>query len=275
MIPTFNYLRTLPEIEEEIKEAFLRVLHSGHLLLGPETESFETEFAKFIGVNNCIAVTSGTMALYLSLASLKIGPDDEVITVSNTCAPTISAIRLAGAVPVFVDVNENDLMMNTKLVEKKITNKTKCILPVHLWGNCVDIESLLSVADKYSIFIIEDCAQAHGTLYNMQQVGTFGRLGCFSFYPTKNIGAYGDAGAIVTNDDDLAKNVRRMRLYGYDSNGCSIVEGCNARTSELQAAFLRVKLRIFPQWIERRTEIAKNYNKKISNKNILKPNVHK
>lgn len=271
MIKTFDYLKMLPEIENDVMDAISRVLRSNHLILGPETEAFENEFAKFMGAKHCIAVSSGTTALHLALFALGIGQGDEVITVSNTCTPTIAAIRLAGATPVFIDVREEDLMMDTGLIESHLTDKTRCILPVHLWGMSVDMDEVMSIATKHSLEVVEDCAQAQGTRYNERYVGTFGKVGCFSFYPTKNLGAYGDAGAIITDDDDLADHIRKKRMYGYDHTGIAVEEGMNARIAEIQAAVLRIKLRIFDKWLGHRVDIAQTYNTKINNPLISKP----
>jgi dTDP-4-amino-4,6-dideoxygalactose transaminase len=271
MIKTFDYQKLLPEIEKEVMEALSRVLHSNRLILGSETEGFEREFAQYMGVKHCIAVTSGTTALHLALLSLGVGPGDEVITVSNTCVPTVAAIRLTGALPVFIDIREDDLMMDTRQITSKITAKTRCILLVHLWGKSVALHEVLKIAEAHSLEVIEDCAQACGTLYQGLKVGTFGQMGCFSFYPTKNLGAYGDAGAIITHNDELAERLRKMRMYGYNSAGNAQMEGMNARISEMQAAILRIKLRVFPTWLNRRLEIAEFYNKTIQNLSIVKP----
>ena len=261
----------LPEIEDDVMDAFLRVLRSNYLILGPETEAFENEFAKFMGAKHCIAVSSGTTALHLALFALGIGQGDEVITVSNTCTPTIAAIRLTGATPVFIDVGEEDLMMDTGLIKSHLTDKTRCILPVHLWGMSVDMDEVMSIATTHSLAVVEDCAQAQGTRYNERYVGTFGKVGCFSFYPTKNLGAYGDAGAIITDDDDLADHIRKKRMYGYDHTGIAVEEGMNARIAEIQAAVLRIKLRLFEKWLGKRVDIAQTYNTKINNSLISKP----
>lgn len=274
MIKTFDYIRSLAPIENEVMDAVKRVLYSGYLILGPETEAFEREFASFVGAKHCIGVNSGTAALHLALMGLGLGPGDEVITVSNTCVPTIAAIELCGAIPVFVDVRNEDLMIETDLVSKVITRHTKCILPVHLWGQSVDIERIQQIGQQEGLLVVEDCAQAQGTLYRNQHVGTFGNAGCFSFYPTKNLGAYGDAGAIVTNDDDLATRLRRLRTYGYDAANCAQEKGVNARISEMQAAILRVKLRLLPQWLDRRREIAVLYENKIKHPQFELPYRH-
>jgi len=270
-IRTFDYLRSLSDIEEEVHEAVERILHSGKLILGPETDLFEQELQDYLGVEHCIAVTSGTTALHLALFGLGVGHGDEVITVANTCVPTISAIRLTGATPVFVDVRTHDLMMDADLVASKITARTRCILPVHLWGQCVDMDKLREIAETRGLFVVEDCAQAFGSRYKGRPAGTLGHVGCFSFYPTKNLGAYGDAGAIVTRDKDLAARLRSMRMYGYDEKAVSQVGGMNARISEIQAAILRIKLRRFPDDFKRRIDIASTYNRCIENEFIDKP----
>jgi aminotransferase EvaB len=271
MIVSFDYLRSLYEIEPAIMEAIKKVLHSEQLVNGPETKAFEREFAEFVGVKHCIGVSSGTTAVHLAMMGLGVGQEDEVITVSNTCVPTIAAVRLTGAKVVFVDVRQDNLMMDVDLLSSKLTSMTKCILPVHLWGNAVDMEALGDFAQRNGLYLVEDCAQAHGTLYKGRQVGSFGIAGCFSFYPTKNIGAYGDAGAIVTDDTVLANRLRSMRMYGYDRSSTAQLEGMNARISEIQAAILRVKLRVFPEWLKRRKAVAAVYNKTIKNKTIKLP----
>jgi len=274
MIKTFDYLGTLASLEHEILDALKGVLNSGYLILGPETEAFEHEFAGFVGAKHCIGVSSGTTALQLALMGLGIGHGDEVITVSNTCVPTIAAIELSGATPVFVDVRHEDLMIDSSRVGDAVTDQTKCILPIHLWGQSVDIEAVMAVAQQEGLYVVEDCAQAHGTLYGQQHVGTFGNAGCFSFYPTKNLGAYGDAGAIVTNDEELADRLLRLRMYGYDNHNCSVEKGMNARISEMQSAILRIKLRRLPQWLNRRKEISALYDAKIDKPGIEIPFQH-
>jgi len=271
MIRSFDYLKSLPEIEAEILAATTRVLRSGRLMLGPETEAFETEFAATVGSRHCIGVSSGTAALNLALIALEVGQGDEVITVSNTCVPTVAAIRLTGARPVFVDVCQHDLMMDVTFVERAITNKTRCLLPVHLWGRAADVTRLNMLARKYGISVVEDCAQAMGTTYDGRQVGTFGDIGCFSFYPTKNLGALGDAGAVVTDNDELADRLRKLRLYGYDEKGLSVLEGTNARISEIQAAMLRVKLKVLPRWLAHRRMVADLYNAHVQSSYVTLP----
>jgi aminotransferase EvaB len=274
VIKTFDYLTLLEPIEAEIMAAIQRTLHSGSLILGPETEAFEQEFAAHVGAKHCIGVTSGTTALHLALLGLNIGLGDEVITVANTCVPTVAAIELTGATPVFVDVRDEDLMIDPDLVEQALTKRTRCILPVHLWGQGVDIARLVEIARQADISILEDCAQAQGTHINGQHAGTFGVAGCFSFYPTKNLGAYGDAGAIITDNDELAARLRRQRMYGYTRPNYAEEPGMNARIAELQAAILRVKLRYLPEWLERRRAIADRYHRELNNPLIQVPHLH-
>lgn len=274
MIRTFDYIKVLETHETEIMAAIQRVLFSGKLILGPETEAFESEFAREVGAKHCVGVTSGTTALHLALFALGVGYGDEVITVSNTCAPTVSAIELTGATPVLVEVRDEDLMMDLDCLEKAITDRTKCILPVHLWGQAVAIDRVCAIADRAGIPVLEDCAQGQRTLFQGQHVGTFGVAGCFSFYPTKNLGAYGDAGAIITNDDDLATRLRLQRMYGYSRSNYSEMPGMNARIAEIQAAILRVKLRHLSGWIDRRRQIAAQYHAGIANASIRLPYLH-
>jgi len=213
----------------------------------------------------------GTTAIQLALMALDVGQRDEVITVANTCIPTIAAVRSVGAHPVFVDVRSDDLMMDVNRIEGAITDKTKCLLPVHLWGQGVEMDRLMQIARRRKLAVVEDCAQAHQTKIDGRSAGTFGDVGCFSFYPTKNIGAYGDAGAVVTDDDKLADCLTRLRSYGLDGTGTAARYGINARISEIQAAILRVKLRVYPQWLQARKNIARIYDQEICNGQIRTP----
>lgn len=265
MIQTFDYLRGLPEREAELIEAIRRVLRSGKLILGPETAAFEAEFAEASGARHCVGTASGTAALHVALAALGIGPGDEVISVANTCVPTVAAIRMTGANPVFVDIDDATLMMDPARIEAAITPRTKAILPVHLWGMSADIGAIAAVAEARGVPIVEDCAQSFGTLCGDRQTGAFGIAGCFSFYPTKNLGAFGDAGAVLTNDSDFADRLRCVRMYGYDASRIAIEEGTNARIGEIQAALLRVQLKRFPAALERRLAIASRLRLEISN----------
>lgn len=235
MNPQTAYLAHKNEIDEVIH----RVLDSGQYILGDEVRAFEKSFAKYIGARHCVGVASGTEALFLSMKAFGIGDGDEVITVSYTATATISAICMAGATPVLVDIKPSNFTMNPALIKKAITNQTKAIIPVHIFGNACDMAPIL----KHGIPIIEDCAQAHGTIYKGKRVGSIGTLGCFSFYPTKNLGCLGDGGAITTNDPELAKKLNLLRQYGWETRYNSSVHGYNSRLDELQAAILNVKLK--------------------------------
>lgn len=271
MIRLFDYLRTLPEMESDILQAVRGVLHSGQLVLGPQTEAFEAEFAEFCGAPYCIAVSSGTAALQLAFMELGLTPEDEVVTVANTCAATLAALRLTGAAPVFCDVSEKDLLMDLDQLDALITPRTRCLVPVHLWGDAVRMDRLMETANKHEIPVVEDCAQAHGTILFGRQVGNFGKMGCFSFYPTKNLGAFGEAGAIITSDEETAARLRSLRVYGYDSNGVSQIDGTNARISEMQAAILRIKLQQLPHWLHKRRKTAALYDSRIKAPGIRLP----
>lgn len=237
--PSAQYLSQKSEIDEAIS----RVLKSGCYILGPEVESFEDEFARYIGVPFGIGVGSGTEALHLALVACGIGRGDEVITVSNTAVATVASIDLAGGTPVFVDIDPESFAMDPGKIEKSISSLTRAIVPVHLYGQPVDMNTVMNIAERYGLSVIEDCAQAHGATYKGQRVGSFGHMACFSFYPTKNLGALGDGGMVVTKDPDLAENARLLREYGWKERNVSSVRGWNTRLDELQAAILRIKCR--------------------------------
>lgn len=214
-----------------------------------------------------IAVNSGTDALVVALRALNIGYGDEVITVSNTAVPTVSAIRIVGAIPVFCDVEESTALIRIDQIKEVLTKNTKAIIPVHLYGNVVDIDEIKKITAGKGIYIIEDCAQAIGSKINNKMVGTLADISAFSFYPTKNLGAYGDAGLCFSKDLILANKMREIRMYGFDENNISKVEGINSRMDEIQAAILNVKLEHLDSYILKRIELAKEYNK------LLKPNI--
>lgn len=265
--PKDNYLFH----KEEIKEAITRVLNSGRYILGPEVESFENEFASYIGVRFGIGVGSGTEALHLALRAFGIGKDDEVITVSHTAVATVAAIQLCGATPVLVDIDLDTYTINTKQIEQAITKKTKAIIPVHLYGHPADMEKITKIATKYNIRIIEDCAQSHGAVYKGRKTGTWGDISAFSFYPTKNLGAIGDGGIVVTDNKELAERVRLLREYGWRQRYISEISGLNSRLDELQAAILRVKLRYLDKENSKRQALALVYNEKLSSSNLILP----
>ncbi len=259
MINFFDYLPGYLQIKDEIEIAIRRVLASGQLILGPEVSAFEREFADYAGVNGAVGVGSGTDALILALRALGIGPGDEVITTANCGVPPVAAVRAVGAVPRFVDIDPATLLMDGAQLETALTDRTRCILPVHLYGQPAALDPVLEFAAANRLKVIEDCAQAHGSLYKGRHVGSFGDIGCFSFYPTKNLGAFGDGGLCVTNDPSLEEHLRVLRFYGFRNDRHAHCEGFNSRLDELQAAILRVKLRHLSGAIEARREIARTY----------------
>lgn len=261
MIKAFDYLRGFEKRKEEILAAIDRVLCSGQLILGPELSAFEAEFAAFTGAAEAVGVASGTDALELALLAIGVGYDDEVITVANTAIPTAAAIRSTGAAPRFVDVEPRTLLMSPENVEAAITPRTRCLLPVHLYGQPAPMDALLDVARRHDLRIIEDCAHAHGATLNNRHVGTLGDIGCFSFYPTKNLGAYGDAGICVTNNARLAERLRMLRTYGCNETRVAQSHGRNSRLDEIQAAILRIKLADLPESLIARRNIAEAYHR--------------
>ncbi|MGC8913268.1 MAG: DegT/DnrJ/EryC1/StrS family aminotransferase [Thermoplasmata archaeon] len=247
-------------IKSEIDSAVERVLSSGWYILGNEVKNFERKFSEYIGTKYAVGVNSGTDALLLSLMALGIKEGDEVITVSHTTTPTVMPILLLHAKPVFVDVFEDTLTIDTTKIEKNITEKTRAIIPVHLYGNPCAMEEISEISKKYSIPVIEDCCQAHGARYLGKKVGNFGILSAFSFYPTKNVGGYGDGGIVLTNDRELYERIMAMRQYGWVERYNSEIVGINSRLDELQAAILSVKLNHLDEWNEKRRKNAKLYN---------------
>ena len=261
---TFNDFLLQSKIQKQkYVRACQKVIDSGWYILGQEVEKFEHEFAAFLGVKFCIGVANGLEALQISLMALNIGAGDEVITTPFSAVATTLAILAVGAKPVFVDVDENGLI-NADLIEKAITKKTKAILPVHLFGHPVNLIKIKQLCKKYQLFLIEDAAQAHGSQYRHQYLGTFGDLGCFSFYPTKNLGAIGDGGAIVTNNKKLADECKKIANYGQKSKYVHTVYGLNSRLDELQAAILRIKLPYLATANHRRRQVAKWYQQLLS-----------
>lgn len=255
-----------------IDAAIGRVLASGRYILGDEVSAFEREFADYVGVRDAIGVGSGTEALHLALAACGVGAGDEVITVAHTAVATVAAIELCGATPVFVDIEPDYFTLNPDRFEDAITSRTKAVIPVHLYGQPADLEAIIAIAKQHRIRVIEDCAQAHGATYRDRRVGSWGDVACFSFYPTKNLGAIGDGGAVVTNDRELAEKVRCLREYGWSSDRyVSNVSGWNSRLDELQAAILRVKLRFLDADNERRRRIAASYDELLRDSDLILP----
>ncbi len=249
--------------KDEIDAAIRRVLDGGWYILGEEVKAFEREFADYIGVSYGIGVGSGTEAIHLALACCGIGPKDEVITVSHTAAATVAAIELTGAVPVLVDIEPDFFTMDPDRVEAAITPRTKAIIPVHLYGQPADIDPILQIAHRHHLRVIEDCAQAHGAIYKNKRIGSSGDMACFSFYPTKNLGALGDAGMVVTRDKELAQKASLLHQYGWAQRYVSNLAGWNSRLDEIQAAVLRVKLRYLDEDNARRVRLAEIYEEKL------------
>ncbi len=263
-IPVAKPLAQYCACQQEIDVAIHRVLDSGWYVLGREVEAFEKEFAQYIGVSHAIGVASGTDAVLLALRACNIGPGDEVITTPHTAVATVAAIELAGATPVLADTQPGSFLLDPACVTKRISARTKAIIPVHLFGHPADLFPMLKLAASHGLRIIEDCAQAHGAIYHGKRVGAWGDIGCFSFYPTKNLGAIGDGGAVVTNDARLAARLASLRQYGWRERYVSDTAGYNSRLDELQAAILRVKLRHLDDDNCRRVSIADRYSAGLS-----------
>lgn len=257
---------------EEIWSAMRNVVEESAFILGKYVEEFEAGFAGFCKARFAIGVASGTDAIILSLRALGIGPGDEVITVPNTAFPTAEAVSLAGAKVVFADVDPKTLNMDPREAKKKITRNTRALLPVHLYGQPAEMEALKELCRTHNLMLIEDAAQAHGAEYRGQRVGTIGNVSCFSFYPSKNLGAYGDGGAVVTNDERIADKIRMLRDHGRHEKYCHEIEGYNSRLDALQAAILSVKLKYLDKGNEKRRQHAQHYDKLLSHaKGIITP----
>ncbi|MBY2912131.1 DegT/DnrJ/EryC1/StrS family aminotransferase [Rhizobium leguminosarum] len=260
MIPFLDIKAQYQSIKGEIDAAVLGVLASGQYVLGDEVAHFEQEFADYCNVKHAIAVNTGTSALHLALLAAGVGPGDEVITVPFTFVATVSAICYTGARPVFVDVEPVTLTMDPAEVEAKITPRTKAIVPVHLYGQMADMDAIKAIAERHGIPVIEDACQAHGAQYKGHHAGSIGLSGCFSFYPGKNLGACGEGGMVVTNDDDQAKTMRMLRDWGQEQRYHHLLKGFNYRMDAIQGAILRVKLRHLEDWTEARRAHARRYS---------------
>lgn len=270
-IKTWEYLKEYENEKHEIHAAIEKVLSSGHLILGNSVNEFEDAFSGYCGVSFGVGVNSGTDALFLGLKALCIGAGDEVITVANTAVPTVSAIVATGATPVFIDIDPETYLMDTSLLEEALTEKTKCILPVHLYGQCADMDCINKIADAHTIKVIEDCAQCHGASFNGKKAGSMSDIAAFSFYPTKVLGGYGDGGMAVTNDADLNEKLRRLRIYGMEKTYYSVEHGYNSRLDELHAEILLRKLSHLEEYIACRRKIAEQYNRLLSPTNLSLP----
>ena len=271
MIPLADLHAQHSGIRDEVEAAVIRVLRSGRYALGPEVEAFEREFAAYCGVHHAVGVNSGTSALYVALLTCGVGPEDEVITVPLTFIATVAAIRQTGARVRFVDVDPVSYTMNPALIADEITDRTKAIVPVHLYGQPADMDPILAIAHRHGIAVIEDAAQAHGATYKNRMVGGLGDLGCFSFYPAKNLGACGEGGMILTQDPERARIARMLRDWGQESQYHHVLKGGNYRLDGVQGAILRVKLQHLDKWNESRRAIAATYIERLSNSGVRTP----
>jgi dTDP-4-amino-4,6-dideoxygalactose transaminase len=258
--PLANYLSNRAALDEAIH----RILSAGRYILSEETTAFEKQFADYIGVPYALGVGSGTEALHLALRGLGIGPGDEVITVSHTAVATVAAVEMCGAVPVLVDIHPASYTMDASMLEQARSDRTRAIVPVHLYGQPCALEEIIKFARRHGIFVVEDCAQSHGARYQGRRTGSWGDVAAFSFYPTKNLGCLGDGGAITTGDPSLYERLIALRQYGWDENRISQRTGWNSRLDELQAAVLRVKLPRLEESNRRRIQIARSYHERLS-----------
>lgn len=282
MIPFVNLTKQYLTIKEEIDQAISRVLNRGWFILGEELASFEEAFARYCHANHAVGVGSGTEALHLSLLACGVKPGDEVITVPNTAVPTVSAIDFANAKPVFVDIDPETYTLDPDKLDEYLkkryersdsqsTKKPKAVIPVHLYGHPADMDPIMDIARKYDMKVIEDACQAHGTEYKGKKVGSIGDAGCFSFYPTKNLGAYGDSGMVITDDEDIAKNLQMLRNYGEEKKYYNVIRGFNSRLDEIHAAILKVKLNHLDRWNEIRRDYAGLYENLLRDSSIITP----
>ena len=270
----FNSFKPLEaEVRDEVYSAFDRIYNNSWYIKGKEVETFEKEFADYCGAKYCVGVGNGLDALMLSLKALDIGPGDEVIVPNNSFVATALAVSYCGAIPVFVEPDETTYNINPDCIEAAITKRTKAIIPVHLYGQPCDMDRILSIARKNNILVVEDCAQAHGAVYKGKKVGTFGIAGGFSFYPGKNLGALGDGGAIITDDEQLANKARALGNYGTETKYHHEYMGHNSRLDEMQAAFLSIKLKRMDGINNNRRETAQRYLDGIKNPRIILPTV--
>jgi dTDP-4-amino-4,6-dideoxygalactose transaminase len=272
-IPVAAPLDDYTALKAEIDAAIQRSLKSGFYILGPEVQSFESEFAKFVGVDHAVGVANGTDAVLLALQGCGLEPGDEVITVSHTAVATVCAVELAGATPALADIRRDTFVMDVTQAASLITPRTKAIVPVHLYGHPVPMDEIMAFAERHGLWVVEDCAQAHGARWKGRRIGSWGHAAAFSFYPTKNLGAIGDGGAVVTNDLKIAERIHLLRQYGWQTRYISTVCGRNSRLDELQAALLRVKLKHLDDDNARRREIAALYTEVLTGTAIAPPSV--
>ena len=270
-VPALDLKKQYRSIKPEIDAAVANVLDSGQFVLGAEVAGFEQEFATYCGASECIALNSGTSALHLALLAGGVGAGDEVITVPFTFVASVAAVLYAGARPVLVDIDPHSFTMDPAVVEAAITPRTKAILPVHLYGQPADMDPITEIARRHGLVVIEDAAQAHGAKYKGRPVGSIGDIACFSFYPAKNLGAFGEGGAVTTSNSEYARKIRMLRDWGQDRKYHHALHGFNYRMEAFQGAILRVKLRHLESWIEARRAIAEKYNQLLAGSAVDRP----
>ncbi|MEM3060271.1 MAG: DegT/DnrJ/EryC1/StrS family aminotransferase [Candidatus Anstonellales archaeon] len=272
MVPYIDLKTEYLSIKNEIEKAIFSVLENSKFVLSDNVSSFEREFSSYIGTKYCVGTGNGLDALRFALLSIGIKAGDEVICVSNSAFASALCVSTIGAKPIFADVEYDTHNMDPSDIRRRITKKTKAIVPVHLYGQTADMDPILEIADEHNLLVVEDACQAHGAEYKGKKAGSIGQVGCFSFYPTKNLGCYGDGGAVLTNDYEIAEKVKMLRNYGQINRYEHEIEGFNSRLDELQAAILRVKLRHLDRWNEKRRSTARRYSELISHKDITCPN---
>jgi aminotransferase EvaB len=270
-IKVWDYLREYESEREETLAAVDAVFRSGQLILGEQVKAFESAFARYVGAAHGVGVNNATDALFLGLKALGVGRGDEVITVANTAVPTVAAIVAAGARPVFVDIERQTYLIDTTRLEAAVTKKTRCIVPVHLFGQCAEMDEVRRVAERRGLKILEDCAQAHGAQYRGTIAGSMSNLSAFSFYPTKILGTYGDAGMVVTGSEAIAAHVRRLRFYGMEKTYYALEDGYNSRLDEVHAAILLKKLARLGEYLARRRALAKRYDTLLASSGLTLP----
>ncbi|HZP66380.1 MAG TPA: DegT/DnrJ/EryC1/StrS family aminotransferase [Rudaea sp.] len=270
-IQVWDYRKEYEAEREDILAGVEKVFRSGRLILGASVAAFEEAFARYCGVRHGVGVNSGTDALFLALKALGLAPGDEVITVANTAIPTVSAIVSTGATPKFVDIEPDTYLMDVSQLERAITPRTKCILPVHLFGQCVDMDTVNDVARRHGLKVLEDCAQCHGATQNGRMAGQMSHVSAWSFYPTKILGTYGDGGMVVTDDEAVAKRVKRLRMYGNEGTYYSVEHGYNSRLDELHAEILLRKLPRLESYVARRRELAARYDRLLRDTELKLP----
>lgn len=270
-IPVWDYRREYEQYRDGILAAVDKVFRSGRLILGESVRNFEQTFSAYCGVGHGVGVNSGTDALFLALKALGIKDGDEVITVANTAVPTVSAIVSAGGAPRFVDIDPETYLMDVTQLEKALTTKTRCVLPVHLYGQCVNMDTVMAFAEEHGLTVLEDCAQSAGALYKGRKSGSLGHAAAFSFYPTKTLGGYGDGGMVVTDGQPVADKVRRLRMYGMEGTYYAEEHGYNSRLDEVQAEILTFKLKYLDNSIARRRQLAANYQRRLQGSGLGLP----